>query len=270
MSKTNLISFLFYTVIIIAAFFLVSCSSAIDVLSDRQETPILINGDRSDWTGNLAQSDDRKLAVGFRNDSQFLYILITTPDRATAMKMLMQGLAVSISSDQGEKLEIRYPMKPLPEDLRDIRGMEKRDEQPDLEGFITALKRVNDQIQVVTSEDYPIYTAPAAGGKYLKGSFGMSSGQFVVELQIPLSGDEISARLFPVQQQELLVNFKTGSIAFDGPRPEGGGKGQGGGGGMGRGGRGGHGGAGGERPGGGGARPDFKPVDQSFMVKIVK
>ncbi|GJQ32881.1 MAG: hypothetical protein HBSAPP04_17200 [Ignavibacteriaceae bacterium] len=269
MSKTNLFTFLFYAVIIIAAFFLVSCSSAVEVMSDRQEIPILINGDRSDWTGNLTQSDDRKTAFGFRNDSQFLYLLVTTPDRATAMKMLMQGLTVTINSGKGEKLDIKYPMKPLPEDLRDIRGMEKRDEQPDLDGFITALKKVNDQIQVVTKDDYPIYTAPAAGGKYLKGSFGMSSGNFVVELQIPLSGDEISGRLFPVFPEELLLNFKTGSIAFDGPRAEGGGKGQGGGGGMGRGGgRGGHG--GGDRPGGGGARPDFKPVDLSFKVKMMK
>lgn len=268
MSKTYLFKFLFYALIIFAAPLLSSCSSVVEVVSDRQESPIIINGDRSDWTGNLAQSDDRKIAFGFRNDSQFLYLLVTTPDRATAMKMLLQGLTISISSGDGEKLDIKYPIKPLPEDLRDIRGMERKDEQPDLESFVQALKKVNDQIQVVTKEDYPIYTAAAAiGGKHPGGSFGMSSGQFVIELLVPLSGDEIANRLFPVYPNELFVNFKTGQISFDGPRPEGGGKGQGGGGGMGRGG--GRGGRGGDRP-GGGARPDFKPVDQSFRVKIAK
>lgn len=112
-----------------------ACSTGIEVVSERSETPVVVNGERSDWTGNLAQSDDRKMEFDFRNDSKFLYILGTTPDRANAMKMMLRGLTMSIRSNEGEEL---------------------------------------------------------------KGSLGMSAGLFVLELQIPLTGDEISQELLPV------------------------------------------------------------------------
>lgn len=266
MSKTIIFKSIFHAVVIIAAFMLTSCSSAIEVVSSHADSPVQINGDRSDWAGNLVQSDDKKVAFGFRNDQQSLYLLVTTADRATAMKMLLQGMTVKISSDKGEELVIRYPMKPLPDDLRAIRGNGNKDEQPGLENFVHELKKVNDQIQVVTKDDYPIYTS-AAQGKSLKGNFGMTDGLFVVEMQIPLSGDEIAGRLFPVYPQNISINFATGKSDFQGMRPEGGAGKEGGNGGMGRGG--GRGNRGGERPGGrGGERPDFKALDYSFKVKI--
>lgn len=267
-SKTNIFTFIFYAVLIVAALVLTSCSSGIEVMSSHNGSPIQINGERSDWAGNLVQSDDKKVAFGFRNDQEFLYLLVTTGDRATAMKMLLQGMTVRIKSDNGEELGIRYPMKPLPEDIREIRGIGNKDEQPGLEKFVHELKKVNDQIQVVTKDDYPVYTSGATQGKSLKGSFGMSDGLFVVEMQIPLTGDEIAGRLFPQYPQNILINFTTGKPDFQGFRPEGGAGKEGGNGGMSRGGR--RGNRGGERPGGGGDRPDFKPVDQSFRVKIVK
>jgi len=267
MLKTNIFTFIFHAVLIFAAFVLTSCSSGIEVVSSHADSPIQINGERSDWVGNLIQSDDKKVAFGFRNDQQFLYLLVTTGDRATAMKMLLQGMTVKIKSDNGEELGIRYPMKPLPEDLREIRGNGNKDEQPGLEKFVHELKKVNDQIQVVTKDDYPVYTSGAAQGKSLKGSFGVNEGLFVIEMQIPLTGDEIAGRLFPLYPQNISINFTTGKADFQGFRPEGGAGKEGGNGGMGRGG--GRGNRGGERPGGrGGERPDFKALDYSFKVKI--
>ncbi len=34
-----------------------ACSTGIEVACERSETPVVVNGERSDWTGNLAQSD---------------------------------------------------------------------------------------------------------------------------------------------------------------------------------------------------------------------
>ncbi len=103
-------------------------------------------------------------------------------------------------------------MEPLPEDLTEIHGNGKKYEQPNLESFMNKLKKFNDQIQVVTKDEYPIYTVQALRGKLLKGDYRMSSGQFVLGMQIPRTGDNISQRLFPVFPKGIAVKFESGSI----------------------------------------------------------
>ncbi len=249
---------------------LTSCTTVQNVTSSPTNEAVVVDGMRNDWTGNLTQVDDGKVAFGFKNDAQSLYILLVTPDRSSALKILMQGLTLWINSESGEELGIKYPMKPLPEDLREIRGAGNKKEQPELPDLVSALKRINDQIQVITKDDYPVYTSDASKGKYLRGSFGMNEGQFVIEMQIPLTGDDISQRLFATKPSNVSLKFETGKFEMEGVRPKGGkgnegGEGRPGGGGMGRnGGKGNH---GGTRP-GGGERPNLEPLKYSFKVVL--
>lgn len=270
MSKPNITALIFHSLIIFSTLLFTSCSSGIEVMSKQTDSHVQVNGERSDWAGNLTQVDDGKMAFGFKNDAQSLYILVVTPDRANAMKILMQGLTLWIKSEGGEELGIKYPMKPLTEDLREIRGAGNKKELPELPEFVTALKRINDQIQVITKDEYPLYTSEAGKGKYLRGSFGMNEGQFVIEMQIPLAGDDISQRLFSKTPSNISLKFETGKFEMEGVRPGGGmggdgGEGRPGGGGMGRGG--GKGNHSGTRP-GGGERPNFEPLKYSFKVVL--
>lgn len=270
MSKPNLTTLVIHSIIFFSTLLFTSCSSGIEVMSKQIDKAILIDGERSDWAGNLTQVDDGKAAFGFKNDEKSLYILFVTPDRASALKILMQGLTLWVKSEGGEELGIKYPMKPLPEDLREIRGAGNKKEQPELPNLVSALKRINDQIQVITKEDYPVYTSDASKGKYLRGSFGMNEGQFVIEMQIPLAGDDISQRLFATKPTNISLKFETGKFEMEGVRPGGGkgndgGEGRPGGGGMGRnGGKGNH----GETRPGGGERPNFEPLKYSFKVVL--
>ena len=98
----------------------------------------------------------------------------------------------------------------------------------------------------------------------------MTEGQFVIEMQIPLAGDDISQRLFSKTPSNISLKFETGKFEMEGARPGGGmggdgGEGRPGGGGMGRGG--GKGNHGGTRP-GGGERPNFEPLKYSFKVVL--
>jgi hypothetical protein len=263
-------------IILAGALTLTSCTSVQNVTSSPTNEAVIVDGMRNDWMGRLTQIEDDNIAFGFKNDDKSLYILVVTANRQNIMKILNTGLTLWINSEGGEELGFRYPLKPLPEDLREIRGFgdAKKDQQQDPMDFISALKRINNQIQVITKDEYPIYTADASIGKYIKGNFNMSEGQFVIELQIPLKGDDVSDRLFQTSTKTLSLNFETGKFDMDGKRPGGGmdrdedegagmpGGGGGHGGGMGKG-------KGGNRP-GGGDRPNMKQLKYGFKVELVR
>lgn len=263
-------------IILAGALTLTSCTSVQNVTSSPTSEAVVVDGMRNDWMGRLTQIEDDNIAFGFKNDDKSLYILMVTANRQNIMKILNTGLTLWINSEGGEELGFRYPLKPLPEDLREIRGFgdAKKDQQQDPMDFISALKRINNQIQVITKDEYPIYTADASIGKYIKGNFNMSEGQFVIELQIPLKGDDVSDRLFQSSTKIISLNFETGKFEMDGKHPGGGmdrDEGEGGGmpgsggnhgGGMGKG-------QGGNRP-GGGDRPNMKQLKYSFKVELVR
>ncbi|MBK6680211.1 MAG: hypothetical protein IPG53_09365 [Ignavibacteriales bacterium] len=263
-------------IILAGSLTLTSCASVQNVTSSPTNEAVVVDGMRNDWMGRLTQIEDDNIAFGFKNDDKSLYILVVTANRQNIMKILNTGLTLWINSEGGEELGFRYPLKPLPEDLREIRGFGdgKKDQQQDPMDFISALKRINNQIQVITKDEYPIYTADAAIGKYIKGNFNMSEGQFVIELQIPLKGDDVSDRLFQSPSKTISLNFETGKFDTDGKRPGGGmdrdeddgggmpGSGGGHGGGMGKG-------KGGNRP-GGGERPNMKQLKYGFKVELVR
>ncbi len=275
--SNNLWSRILSVLIILAGVFtLTSCTSVQNATSSPANEAVLVDGMRNDWMGRLTQIEDDNIAFGFKNDDKSLYILMVTANRQNIMKILNTGLTLWVNSEGGEELGFRYPLKPLPEDLREIRGFgdAKKDQQQDLMDFISALKRINNQIQVITKDEYPIYTADASIGKYIKGNFNMSEGQFVIELQIPLKGDDVSDRLFQSSTKTIFLNFETGKFEMDGKRPGGGmDRDEGEGGGM-PGGGGGHGGGmgkgqGGNRP-GGGDQPNMKQLKYSFKVELVR
>lgn len=79
-----------------------------------QATPIVVDGDNKDWPSPYPNYDSKaKIAYATSNDLRFLYITMQTGDELTAMKMLKNGMTVSIDTSgkkQTEPYNIDFPL----------------------------------------------------------------------------------------------------------------------------------------------------------------
>ncbi len=257
-----------------------------------RDRDIKIDGFNDDWPTLSSFSEDTRFSIGLANDEQFLYVALSTNDRATSLQALHQGLIVWFDAEGGKKKRfgIEYPVVALPEARSDgygggrgrggYGGGERQDGsdgqnggqgkaqgQPSVDelwaraqanGRLNQLELLgpgkDDRRSLVVAEAAPIQV-----------KIGTNEGTLVYEMRIPLtkSGDAPYA-----------IGGRPGGtigIGLETPPREWrneGGRGAGGFGGMGgRGGFGGHGGwGGGGRPGYGGG-PFFQRPQQAKPLK---
>ena len=79
-----------------------------------QATPIEIDGDSKDWPSPYPNYDSKAMvAYATSNDDQFLYVSMETGDEMTEMKILQNGMTVSIDTtgSKDPQFHINYPMK---------------------------------------------------------------------------------------------------------------------------------------------------------------
>jgi len=79
-----------------------------------QTQPIAIDGDSKDWPSPYPNYDAKaKIAYATSNDKDFLYITMETGDEMTQMKILKQGMTVSIDTGGGRaaSFNISYPLQ---------------------------------------------------------------------------------------------------------------------------------------------------------------
>lgn len=79
-----------------------------------QATPVVIDGDNKEWPSPYPSYDSKaKIAYTTSNDSKYLYITMQTGDEMTEMKMLKNGMTVSIdtSGNKEASFSINYPLQ---------------------------------------------------------------------------------------------------------------------------------------------------------------
>jgi hypothetical protein len=86
------------------------CASTINLPSHWNENKIVVDGKSNEWDVTYL-IDDNKLVIGFVNDSNFVYLLLTTNDRPLATS-LMRGVTLWFDPQGGTEktFGIRYPL----------------------------------------------------------------------------------------------------------------------------------------------------------------
>jgi len=101
----------------LALFFALSFNAFAQIsISKWQEQPIVIDGNAADWVSNPRFFNaETNVQYEFRNDSQHLYIILKTTDRATQMQFLRAGFVVhlKIKTKPPTKLSIIFPAKKM-------------------------------------------------------------------------------------------------------------------------------------------------------------
>ena len=103
--------FLLFATLLVAV--LSSCSSAPLLKSQWQSSPVIVDGDASDWQRPLMYYDkDSKLSYSITNDSTKLYLCFQIYDIETQMKIIRAGLQLWIDTVGGKEQQIGvlYPV----------------------------------------------------------------------------------------------------------------------------------------------------------------
>jgi hypothetical protein len=98
--------------IIALAMIVGGCSTAVQMTSSWDDTAILIDGSDADWGTSLNPAANSPVALGFRNDGEFLYVCLSTDDPFLQAQILNGGLTVWFDpkGETDETFGIRFPL----------------------------------------------------------------------------------------------------------------------------------------------------------------
>jgi len=197
-----------------------SCSSVKEVQSYLDNHNVVIDGLKNDWEGKLIFDSKSKIAVGFQNDPENLYLCITTNDRSNIMKIMRLGLTVWLEPDgKGKKIGVKYPLV----DLERMRDMPFRTETPDFEKenpddrfkkFIS----VQNELSIVNEDNYPLYLINNNDEKNIQAKIEMTGGTFAYELKVPLSTNK-QAKYFveSTPAEKIKIGIETNVFKMETP-----------------------------------------------------
>lgn len=261
------------SIVILLIFGFIGCSSSELMISD-SISDITIDGNQEDWSGKLKYFRDERIAIGFQNDDENLYICLVTSDRANAMKIMTLGLTVWFNPENGEQeIGVQYPKKM--DDASSRRSMElNKNNQPhiDFKATVNTMMQYQGEYLLIDDNEEIFYAAPLGTNDGFEIKVGAMNEQFVYEAKVPIGNNsqaQIPINVFP--NEKVAVRFETGEIDKNEMREGGGmkpGKGNGSedmSGGM----------QGGGPPGGmrgdhGGSRPGMERLNFDVEVKLSK
>lgn len=139
-----------------------------------QATPIVVDGDCTDWPSPYPNYDAKaKVAYATSNDRENLYITLQTGDPLTQIKILKQGLTVSIdtSGRKDPAFNINFPLQ-NEDDLTDL--FSRADHGPS--GASSHLARQFDQKLKKSAESCNQFSIDG---------FGACSGGYLVSQELP-------------------------------------------------------------------------------------
>lgn len=180
----------------IIAVFAVSCSST-KVQSDKFNTAIVVNGEKSDWLSNTSKYtlhyfEDQNTTVGVTNDDNFVYFYLMTNNRANSMQILNLGLQVNIKSAAGE-FTFEFPEK---RNMREVymkrmesaRGNEESGSEQSMFQDSSNMKNIT----IIDSHGEAIEKIPHLHNRYgLEAAASMDENNAVIyEFQVPILKDK--------------------------------------------------------------------------------
>jgi len=247
------------------------CGSVKETTSNWTNNEIKIDGNILDWQGQLETVPDKKFAVGFKNDNNFLYISLITDDRMKIMQLFRNGFITWLIPDGNEdkKFGIKFPLSNKDINLPQPQGM-NREMMPmeNNENIIAKLLNEQKEFEIINKDKFPLNLLSIENTEGIKLGLGYKANNFVYELRIPLAASKYQTKINSSSGDKLVIHFETEKAEFEngmGRRPENGGMPRGGGqmpGGSHRGGSG----AGQMRQ--GISKPE--PIDYSFTIILQK
>ncbi len=150
---------------------------------------IIVDGNEDDWSGRQTYLEEMKGAIGVANDSEYLYVAISTQREDLMMKMLMSGFTVWLGGDGDKDREfgIRYPAirRPAPTADRGSGESEAR-ERPDLQSLLATLDSATTEPVLLGIDETIIERLPRNSAGHVAAAMKERDGRLVFELRAPI------------------------------------------------------------------------------------
>ena len=238
--------------LVCVAFASYGCSTAVELPSAWRARDVVVDGSDSDWQGATTYIKGPNLALGVRNDSEYLYACVILNNRQTQMQVLASGLTVwfDAGGGQNKSFGFRFPLGVQGNQLP--AGVERSDEPEDARQLI---QQSQSELEVIGPGKDDRERLPSMVAQGITAKLGNRQGVLVYELRVPLRKSARNPYAIDVGEAQFLgIGFETSGLNPEMMKDRPGGTG---GGGMGRGGP--PPGGGGMPPGGGGMPPGGGP-----------
>ncbi len=191
--------------------FLLNGCSSYEIVSKVPETPIIIDGNNSEWKGKLFYLEEESAAVGIYNDNDFLYICFATGDKANIIKIIRMGFTIWFEPEEGKTIGFQFPLKiknPRPIPTRNS-GMNTLQ----LKMLIKKALKENPEYRIVNENSFPLGTYTLNENPNIQIGIDFENSNLVYELKIPL--DASKNRYNTVQSkpgEDLTIRFESGEF----------------------------------------------------------
>lgn len=194
--------------------FILSGCSSYSIVSQKFNQPIKIDGKLNDWNGKLKYFKDEKMAVGVLNNSDNLYLSLSTADKGNIIKILKMGFTIWFEpgNEKGETIGIQYPIKKeraTPE--RFVKSNRNPSGGKIIEKMINNIKLNNSEYLVINDDNFPLGAYSLTDKNGVKIGLGYKAGKLVYEMKIPKQGD----KYFPINLTSIgngIITLKFTSI----------------------------------------------------------
>jgi hypothetical protein len=227
------------------------CSSAIELSSAWRDREVVVDGSDSDWQGATTYIKGSNLALGIRNDNDYLYTCVIMMDRQMQMQMMASGFTVWFDPEGGKNraFGIHFPLGM--QGQQPPTALEGRTNPEEAQKLIEQSQRELEIIGPGKEERERIHLMQAHG---INAKLGTNQEFLVYELKVPLRGSADHPYAIGMKDgQAVGIGFETAELNREMMKEQFGGMGRGGGG------RGGPPTGGGEMPPGGGGPPSGGP-----------
>lgn len=240
-------------------FDLTGCSSSKEIQSVLNSNGVVVDGLKNEWEGKLVFDSKAKLAAGFINDGENLYICVTTNDRTNMNKILRLGMTIWLEPENGDKkIGIKYPIVDM-ERMRDMRFRQEPVNNENPRERFSKLIADQKELSIVNEDNYPLYLINSDDENNFNAKLGLSRESFVYELKVPLLTNKQAKYFLEAAPPEIIsIGIETNEFKMEAPGGRSGGGRQSGGGG----------GRSGRMP-GGGRNPEIN-LDQVKLLFDVK
>jgi hypothetical protein len=166
------------------------CAQPIELSSRWRECDITIGDIDSDWGTATMYVPKAKIAVTMINDEEYLYVRLASRDRSVQAQVMGMGLTLWFDprGGKGKTLGIHFPLGKQDSDMPLMTG--SRDNDP--KKFEEMLRETMNELEILGpgKEEIRKMSTGTAEAQGMKVTVGMSKGNLIYELRIPLTQDD--------------------------------------------------------------------------------
>lgn len=162
----------------------VALGGDVKVQSHWNDQAIAVDGVEDDWVGRQVYVEDLKGVIGVVNDSEYIYVSISTQREDLLRQMMMSGLTVWLDGDGKKKREFgvrfgrsRPPMTP---------GQSRPDAPPNFDSLMSSLDTSSLEAQLIGVDGMVLEQLGTAVARPSIASMAFRDNRLVFEFRLPI------------------------------------------------------------------------------------